>query len=135
VVITKRGGFGYPLSPLQVTLPAAVKTRPLQTEGVCQDQVTANCHGGVSRVTTGCAGEGIRAEGQSFGSWLTFDVDYGSKRRTTNLCRSLHNAIHDSTPPLRAELLRGLDAVIRDVNIEDDDDKDKQRQDESERIT
>ena len=64
------------------------------------------------------------------------DVGYGSKRRTTNLSRSLHNAIHDSTPSLGAELLRGLDAVIRDVDVEDDnEDVRKQRQDESERIT
>jgi hypothetical protein len=53
-----------------------------------------------------------------------------------NLSCSLRNAIHDSTPSLGAELLRGLDAVIRDVDVEDDhEDVRKQRQDESERIT
>ena len=58
----------------------------------------------------------------------TYDVTYGSKRRTTKLSRSLRNAIHDSTPSLGAELLRGLDAVIRDVDVEDDN-EDEQRQD------
>jgi hypothetical protein len=48
------------------------------------------------------------------------DVGYGSKRRTTNLSRSLRNTIRDSTPSLGAELLRGLDAVICDVDVEDD---------------
>jgi hypothetical protein len=48
------------------------------------------------------------------------DVGYGSKRRTTNLSCSLRNAIRDSTPSLGAELLRGLDAVICDVDVEDD---------------
>jgi hypothetical protein len=74
-----------------------------------------------SGVTTGCAGEGIKREGQSFDSWLTFDVGYGTRIRTTILSRSLLNTVHDSTPSLGAELLRGLDAAIRDLDVEDDD--------------
>jgi hypothetical protein len=46
--------------------------------------------------------------------------DLKFKRRTTNLSRSLRNTIHDSTLSLGAELLRGLDAVICDVDVEDD---------------
>ena len=45
----------------------------------------------------------------------------------------LRTTVHDSTPSLGAELLRGLDAAIRDVDIENDD-EDEQRQDKSERI-
>jgi hypothetical protein len=55
------------------------------------------------------------------------DVGYGSRRRTTILSRSLRNAIHDSTPSLGAELLRGLDAVICDVDVADDNDSDSDR--------
>ena len=47
------------------------------------------------------------------------------------LSRSLRNAIHDSTPSLGTELLRGWNAVIRDVDVVDDD-EDEQRQDEIE---
>jgi hypothetical protein len=71
-------------------------------------------------VTTRCAGEGSRDKGQELDHGETYDVGYGSKRRTTNLSRSLRNAIRDSTPSLGAELLRGLDAVICDVDVEDD---------------
>ena len=39
-----------------------------------------------------------------------------------------HARVHDSTPSLGAELLRGLDAAIRDVDVEDDN-EDEQRQD------
>jgi hypothetical protein len=76
----------------------------------------------------------INTRGQSIGSWLTFDVGYRTRRRATILGRSLCNAIHDSTPSLKAELLCGLDAAIRNVEVENDN-EDEQRQDESERIT
>jgi hypothetical protein len=94
------------------------------------------CHGGV------WSDYGLRRRGdqgrkdENLIMVETYDVGYGSRRRTTNLSRSLCNAIYDSTPSLGAELLRGLDAVIRDVDVEDDhEDVRKQRQDESERIT
>ena len=38
-----------------------------------------------------------------------------------NLSRSLRKVIHDNTPSLGAELLRGLDTVIHDLDVEDDD--------------
>ena len=77
------------------------------------------------RRTTGCAGAWTR--GVKIGG-LTYVVGYGTRQRATILSRSLCNAIHDSTPSLGAELLRGLDAGIRDVDVEDDN-EDEQRQD------
>jgi hypothetical protein len=52
-------------------------------------------------VTTGCAGEGIRAGGQSFDSWMTFDVGSGLKSKATEDMRqrcwgNTHARIHDS---------------------------------------
>ena len=35
-------------------------------------------------------------------------------------------SVHDSTPSLSGELLRGMDAVIRDVDVQDDN-EDEQR--------
>jgi hypothetical protein len=72
-------------------------------------------------VTTGCAGEGVQGtKDKSLIMVDIRDVGYGSRRRTTILSCSLRNAIHDSTPSLGAELLRGLDAVICDMDVEDD---------------
>jgi hypothetical protein len=65
---------------------------------------------------------------------LTYVVGYRTRRRATILGPSLCNTIHDCTPSLGAELLCGLDAAIRDVEVEDDN-EDEQRQDESDRIT
>jgi hypothetical protein len=54
----------------------------------------SGCHGGVSRVTTGRAGEVDQGRKDENSIMVeTYDVGYGSKRRTTNLSRSLRNAI------------------------------------------
>ena len=79
-------------------------------------------------MTTGCAGEGIKRERTKARSWLTcamLVMELDDELQT--LSYSLRNAIHDSTPSLGTELLRSLDAVIRDVNIEDNDDDDSDR--------
>ena len=44
-------------------------------------------------MTTGCAGWGSRERGRELDHGETYDVGYGSKRRTTNISRSLRNAI------------------------------------------
>ena len=61
---------------------------------------------------------------------MTIDVGYGTRRRTTILTDAyVTRSVHDSTPSLGGELLRSIDVVIRDVDVEDDD---EQRQDEIE---
>jgi hypothetical protein len=58
-----------PRNLLMSSVPGNAEHLPLQ-----QRESRPRCQGWVSGVTTGCAGEEIKAGGQSLSSWLTFDV-------------------------------------------------------------